>query len=239
MNEPLPIPERALAIGAHPDDIEFGAGATLARWADSGCRVVMAIVTDGSKGTWDPRRSPADLATAREREQQAAAAVIGAADVLHLGYVDGELENSSELRSRIARVIRLHTPNIVLSHDPWQRYQLHPDHRATGMGVVDGVVAARDPLFFPDHGIAHHRPDTLLLWSADEPDHAEAIDDPYIERKLEALLCHASQAETTMDRAHDGEDQRARFEQRVRSWAERLGEPFGAPLAETFKRITP
>lgn len=239
MNDPLPIPQRALAIGAHPDDIEFGAGATLARWSDEGCRVVLAIVTDGSKGTWDPHRSPAELAAARELEQQAAARVLGASEVLHLGYVDGELEYSMELRSRIARVIRLHTPDVVLSHDPWQRYQLHPDHRATGMGVVDGVVAARDPLFFPEHGVTHHRPASLLLWSADEPDHAEAIAEEYMARKLEALLCHASQAETTMDDAHAGDERRAAFESRVRSWAARLAEPFSLEAAETFRHLTP
>ena len=130
----LPTPASALAIGAHPDDIEFGAGGTLAKWAAAGCRVVMLIVTDGSKGAWDTEQDQDELVATRGDELRAAAEVLGARETVQLGYVDGELEYSMELRGQICEQIRVHTPEVVLSHDPWQRYQLHPDHRVTGFG---------------------------------------------------------------------------------------------------------
>ena len=122
----LPVPERALAIGAHPDDIEFGAGGTLARWASAGCRVTMLILTDGSKGTWDPGIDPQFLIAIRKDEQRKAADTLGAAHTIHLDLVDGELGYSMALRAEMCRQIRLARPDIVITHDPWQRYQLHP-----------------------------------------------------------------------------------------------------------------
>jgi LmbE family N-acetylglucosaminyl deacetylase len=235
---PLDTPGRAMAIGAHPDDIEFGAGGTLARWAADGCHVTMLVVTDGSKGTWDPDVSPKELAGRRRTEQAAAAAALGAAEVIHLGHIDGELEVSMALREELCRQIRLARPDVLLTHDPWQRYQLHPDHRATGTAALDGVVAARDPLFFPGQGLAPHRPAAALLWSADAPDHAEPIAGT-IEAKIEALLCHSSQGTTTMGDAHAGEGQRAAFAARIREWATSSGEAVGHEMAERFKRLTP
>lgn len=236
--DPLDVPQRALAIGAHPDDIEFGAGGTLARWAGEGCAVTMLVVTDGSKGTWDPDRDPAELAQARRAEQAAAAATLGAGPVVHLDEVDGELQVSMRLRARLCREIRQAKPDVVLTHDPWQRYQLHPDHRATGTLALDGIVAARDPLFYPDQGVAPHRPKAVLLWSADAPDHAEPID-ASIDTKIAALLCHSSQGTTTMGGAELGDAQRDAFAERVRSWAREAGDPFGIDMAERFKRLTP
>lgn len=236
--EPLAIPGRALAIGAHPDDIEFGCGGTLAGWVAAGCEVMMAIVTDGSKGSWDPTADPAKLSARRFEEQRAAADALGAATVVRLDYVDGELEYSMELRRRICEQIRLTKPDVLLSHDPWQRYQVHPDHRATGLGAVDGMVAARDPLFFPDMELAPHRPDAMLLWSADAPDYWQDIGGT-IDIKIEALLCHSSQGETTMGNAHSGGEARTAFEDRIRDWAARSGEPAGMDLAEAFKRLRP
>lgn len=235
---PLPVPQRALAIGAHPDDIEFGAGGTLARWAAAGCEVTMVIVTDGSKGTWTPGLEPAELAATRAAEQANAAAALGAARVVHLGRVDGELEYSMELRAEMCRQIRLLQPDVVLSHDPWRRYQLHPDHRATGWAATDGVVAARDHLFFPEQGLGPHRPGALLLWSADEPDHWESIDDTF-DIKIAALLCHSSQGSTTMGGAEQDEEHRIEFVARMQTWAARQGAPVDLPLAESFKRIAP
>ncbi len=234
----LPVPERALAIGAHPDDIEFGCGGTLAGWAASGCQVSMVIVTDGSKGTWDPSANPAQLAEKRAAEQSAAAAALGAVHVTWLDYVDGELEYSMALRRAMAEQIRLSRPDVLLSHDPWQRYQLHPDHRATGMGAVDGMIAARDPLFFPDMGLDAHRPAAMLLWSPDTPDYWHDISGS-IDTKIEALLCHSSQGETTMGNAHEGGDATTAFATRIRDWAARSGAAGDLELAEAFKRLTP
>ena len=234
----LTRPERALAIGAHPDDIEFGAGGTLAKWAAEGTDVTMLIVTDGSKGTWDPSVSPAALIATRKDEQLAAARSLGVAHVIHLDNVDGELQYTMELRAEMCRQIRLAQPGVVLSHDPWQRYQLHPDHRATGLGVIDGVVAARDHLFFPEQGLGPHRPEALLLWSADEHDHWEDIATT-VDRKIEALLMHSSQGTTTMGGADKDELRRQAFADRIRSWARDQGRNNAMTYAEAFKRITP
>jgi LmbE family N-acetylglucosaminyl deacetylase len=229
-------PQRVLAIGAHPDDIEFGAGGTLARWAGVGCHVVMAVMTDGSKGSWNPEEDPAVLVARRTAEQQAAARVIGAAEVAFLEHVDGELEYSLGLRAQVAALIRTHRPDVVISHDPWARYEVHPDHRATGWAVVDGAVAARDHLFYPDQGLGHHRPEWLLLWRAAEPDYWEDISDTF-DTKLAALLCHESQHHTTMGNAGSGESEREAFEQRVRDYARTQGAPVNLEAAEAFKRI--
>ena len=237
--EPLPIPKRALTIGAHPDDAEFGAGGTLARWAQGGSEISMMIVTDGSKGSWDLGVSAADLARRRAAEQLAAADRLGVTgDIVHLDYIDGELEYTMELRKLICEWIRRLRPEVILSHDPWKRYMLHPDHRATGMGTIDGVVAARDHLFYPEQGLEKHRPDALLLWSADEPDYWEDIA-PTFEIKIEALLCHSSQTESTMNDASNGEYARAAFITRMKEWAARHGQAVGLPEAESFKLLRP
>ena len=235
---PLQVPERALAIGAHADDAEFGAGGTLAAWAEAGCEVTILIVTDGAKGSWDPETDRAALVARRREEAATAASRLGAAGVEFLDYVDGETFATPELRRDLCSGIRRFRPGVVLTHDPWQRYQVHPDHRAVGIGVVDAVVAAREPLFYPDLGPGPHRPDALLLWSADAPDHREDIA-ATLETKIAALLCHSSQATTTMGGAERDEARRDAFAGRVRDWAAAAGRPAGLTAAEAFKRITP
>lgn len=238
----LPTPERALTIGAHPDDAEFGAGGTLAKWAGAGTEISMLIVTDGSKGTWDEGQDPADLAAARRSEQSLAAKTLGATgEVVFLDRVDGELENDRGLREQIALWIRRLRPNVVLTFDPWKRYMLHPDHRAIGWAVVDGVVAARDHLFFPDQltdGLTKHRPDALLLFVPDEADHFEDITESF-DTKISALLCHSSQGHTTMGDAQDSEEAREMFTARLRNWAELSARETEFELAEAFKLIRP
>lgn len=236
---PLSVPRSALTIGAHPDDAEFGAGATLARWASQGCEVTILVVTDGSKGSWNPDEDRAGLIARRVAEQESAAAKLGALRTIHLGEIDGELEYSYALRVAVARNIRECTPQVVLSHDPWQRYQLHPDHRATGLAAVDGVVSAREPLAMTDSGLPAHRPDAILLWSADQPDHAEPVTDEWEAVKIDALLCHSSQGETTMGDAQSGDGQRSVFVERIRSWHRSGGAAFGLGPSEIFKRLTP
>ena len=119
---------------------------------------------------------------------------------------------------------------MVLGHDPWKRYRLHPDHRHAGWLTVDGVVAARDPFFFPEHDLAHHRPDTLLLFEADEPDHLEDVTG-FEAAKIAALLEHRSQFVTTMyiDDADTGEQLQA-FRDRVFDRMRANGEPEGVEL---------
>jgi LmbE family N-acetylglucosaminyl deacetylase len=233
----LPIPASALAIGAHPDDVEFGCGGTLAKWAAGGCVVHHLVLTDGSKGTWDPHADVVALAARRQVEQREAARRIAgerAGGVRFLEYVDGELASDLVARERVARVIREMRPEVVLSHDPWKRYRLHPDHRNAGFLACDGVVAARDPHFFPEQGLEPHRPATMLLWEADVPSHVEDVS-AYIDTKLHALEAHESQFESTM-RAVDEAELEA-FRGRIRTRLAELGRPHGCAAAEVFARI--
>jgi len=232
----LPVPGRALAIGAHPDDIDFGCGGTLAKWAAAGCVVTALVLTDGSKGSWDPGADRAALVSLRQREQQAAAAALGADGVVFLGHVDGELASGLAQRAEVCRVIREVRPDVVLGHDPWKRYRLHPDHRHAGYLAVEGIVAARDPHFFPEQQLEPHRPAGLLLWEADEVDHVESIETT-VPAKLRALLAHRSQWESTMGIDIDPAAQEQAFETRVRQRAAEAGAPVGLALAEAFKRI--
>ena len=237
----LASPSRVLTIGAHPDDAEFGAGATLAKWAEAGAHITMMLLTDGSKGTWDPDVSPEALIVQRMEEQRNAADSMGATDIITLGHRDGELEYSMALREEVCFHIRQTRPTVVLSHDPWRRYMMHPDHRATGWAAIDGVVASRDHLFFPDQlsaGMHHHRPEALLLWSADEPDHWEDIDG-YVNRKVDALLEHSSQTTTTMDDAGQRAESTDAFRAKIQTRAQAAGRPAGLLAAEAFKMIVP
>jgi len=237
----LPTPASALAIIAHPDDAEFRCGATFAKWSAAGSVVSYLVLTDGSKGTWDVGADTEALVVERQAEQRAAAAALGATGtVVFAGVVDGELETTLALRGEVARVIRELRPAVVLGHDPWKRYRLHPDHRHAGWLAVDGVVAARDPHFFPEHGLAHHRPDALLLFEADEPDHVEDVTG-FADAKLAALFAHASQFETTM---HIGDDTDAaaeteRFRTRILDGLAIAGSLAGVTHGESFKLISP
>lgn len=234
----LATPASALAIGAHPDDVEFGCGALLAKWAADGCVIHHLVCSDGSKGTWDPDVDVAALAARRQLEQREAARRLGgpnAGEVRFLGRVDGELDSDLRTRGEVALAIRELRPSVVLGHDPWKRYRLHPDHRHAGLLACEGIVAARDPHFFRDHGVAHHRPDALLLWEADAPDHAEDVSRS-VDTKLHALAAHESQFESTMKALDD--DQMAAFEQRIRNRLGDLGRPFDFDAAEVFKLIT-
>ncbi len=232
----LETPIVVLAIGAHPDDIEFGCGGTLAKWAQAGAAIHYLVCTDGSKGTWNPDADISQLIADRQREQRSAASAVGATGTVNfLGYVDGELEHSREAVDKIALSIRTVKPNIVLSHDPWKRYRLHPDHRNTGLNVCDAIVAARDPHFLKhhmkDHGVQHHRPDALLLWEADEPNHVEDIS-AMVDIKLSALEKHESQFESTMKATDDSEMEL--FRSRMRTRMKDLGQPHGVDAAEIF-----
>ena len=238
MQTNLPTPERALAVGAHPDDVEFGCGATLAKWAAAGCQIHHLVCTDGSKGSWDPDEDVPRLVATRQDEQRAASRALGGeGDVVFLGWPDGELEAGVRQRWQIAYWLRHLRPDVVLGHDPWRRYRLHPDHRHAGFLLTDGIVAARDPHFFPELGAEPHRPSALLLWEADEPDHVEDVDG-FGDIKLAALMEHRSQFRSTMyiddPAAHDEVEA---FRERVLDRLRQNGALAGLALGEAFKLV--
>lgn len=243
MSVNLPTPAVALGIGAHPDDVEFGCGATLAKWAKAGCVVHHLICTDGSKGSWEPAADVAELVVMREAEQRAAARALGATgECIFLGWPDGELESGLRQRWEVAYWIRKLQPTVVLGHDPWKRYRLHPDHRHAGLLTVEGIVAARDPHFFPEQALPHHRPSALLLFEADEPDHVEDVEG-YADAKLAALHSHTSQLLSTMHIDHGAdpaatEAQRQAFDDRTRAKLAHHGALEGVAEGEAFKLIT-
>lgn len=238
-----PVPGRAVAVGAHPDDVEFGCGGTLAKWAALGCRIAHVVCTDGSKGSWDPGADVTRLVALRQEEQKAASRALGGTgEVVFLGGEDGRLDPGLRMQEQLALWIRRLRPDVVLGHDPWKRYRLHPDHRAAGFLLTDGLVAARDPHFFPEQfrrepDLQPHRPATLLLWEADEADHVEDITTSF-EAKVSALLCHQSQLLSTMDIDDPGSaEQVDGFAERIRARAVEHGAVSGLGLGESFKRM--
>lgn len=231
----LPSPERVLVVAAHPDDIEFGAGGTVARWVGGGTAVHYLLVTAGDKGSDDPHADPAALAKRRLAEQRAAAAELGVRSVEFLGEADGQVEPSLRLRELVTRAIRSFRPEIVMTHDPTvvfvnNEWVNHPDHRAVGEVTVDAVFpTARDPLNFPEHfaaGLEPWKVAELFLWSTNEANQIVDIGST-LDDKVASLAHHASQF-----RDFDGI---ARW---VRERAEELGERTGYRAAEGFRRVT-
>jgi LmbE family N-acetylglucosaminyl deacetylase len=235
----LPVPQRCLAIGAHPDDVELLCGATLAKWAAGGCLLNHLVLTDGSKGTWDPDADTEALVEVRAQEQLEAARRLGSrGKVVMLDHVDGELEATLAVRDEVAHWIRVLRPDVVLAHDPWRRYRLHPDHRNAGWISLDAVVAARDPHFLRDSGVAPHRPSAVLLFEADEPDHVEDVDG-FVDTKVDAALAHRSQYMTThgIPPDDDGTGVDA-FRARLREQAAHDGQAAGVAFGEVFRALT-
>ena len=238
-----PTPAVALAIGAHPDDVEFGCGGTLAKWAAAGCVVHHLICTDGSKGSWDPGADVAELVVTRQTEQRAAARALGATGgCTFLGWTDGELESGLRQRWEVAYWIRRLQPTVVLGHDPWKRYRLHPDHRHAGLLAVEGLVAARDPHFFPEQALPQHRPSALFLFEADEPDHVEDVGG-FVDAKLAALHSHTSQLRSTMGidpnaGVSEIERQRDAFDAQVHARLAEHGALEGVRFGEAFRLLT-
>ena len=168
------------------------------------------------------------LAGIREKEQTAAAEILGVSGVTFLRVPDGELEVTLPMRKEIARLIRLHQPSIILTHDPWRPYQTHPDHRATGFLAIDAAVSARDRLFYPDQlaeGLNPCRVREIYLFGAESPDVFVDISET-LEVKLQAVRCHASQGLTSKE-----------VQERIRNRALEVGRAKGFLYAEAFKKI--
>ena len=227
-------PDRFMVIAAHPDDADFGPAATAARWIDEGSVGWLVCCTSGDQGGEDPDLDPLELAAIREREQRAAAEVVGYAGVSFLHMPDGALVNDLILREHLVREIRTFRPDAVLATDPEvlfyrDRGVNHTDHRAAGMAAVDAVYpAARNPMAFPwlaRDGLAAHRVSRLYLFWTNTPTAYVDVTST-IERKLDALRCHASQIKD-----FDG------VEQWIREWTSELGKAIGVPNADGFHLV--
>lgn len=227
---------RALAITAHPDDMEFACGGTLAAWADAGAAVTLCLVTDGSTGTQDKALMGGSLAQIRTEETQRAATILGINQVVWLGYRDGYVEYSLELRRDLARVFRRERPHRFVVMDPTptieDRFINHPDHRAVGQASLDvSMTAGTTPGHFPellDEGLEPWR-GLREVWVAGPASGPVAVDiSTTIDRKIEALLAHASQV---------GED-RDEIEKWVRGRTAEQGEAHGFAHAECFHVIS-
>lgn len=202
MSQDFYAPERVLVIVAHADDIEFGVSGTVARWTEAGTQVTYVIVTDNSSGSNDPNADLNTLIVTRQDEQIASAAVVGVKDVRFLGYKDGVLQPTLELRKELTRIIREVKPQIVVTMDPTMvmsqelGYINHPDHRAVGEAAMYAVFpsAGTRPIFpeLVDEGCEPHDVELIYFVLTNEPTHRIDISST-VDKKREALRKHISQ----------------------------------------------
>jgi LmbE family N-acetylglucosaminyl deacetylase len=227
------VPSVVLAVYAHPDDPELACGGTLARWAAAGAEVHLVITCTGDKGTADPDGDPVALACVRAAEVAAAAAILGLAGHELLGYPDGELSDSEELRRCLVGAIRRLRPVAVVCPDPTaaffgRTYINHRDHRVVGWATLDAVApAAWSPLYFPSAG-APHRVDEVYLSGTLEPDAFVDVE-AALPAKAAALRCHESQLRGSSELLDDA----------VRQRAAEAGRAVGVRYAEGFRLLTP
>jgi LmbE family N-acetylglucosaminyl deacetylase len=217
-----------MVIGAHPDDPEFGCAATIAKWATHGRQIDYVLLTSGDKGSHDPNIRPGQVAAMREVEQRAAAQELGVRSVRFLHYPDGMLENTMDLRRHLCGLLRRMKPNIVLTIDPWRRYQLHPDHRAAGQAALDAIWAAREWYLFPEQLVDDEpwRVKQVYLFWTDDADYWEDVGES-IETRIAALKHHDSQVNGRI------ED----IATRIRKMTGETGQAHGYQYAEGFKLI--
>jgi LmbE family N-acetylglucosaminyl deacetylase len=233
--EPPPIEiKRALIVMAHPDDPEFGAGGTSAKWSRDGVEIGYVIVTDGCKGSDDPEMTWEKLIPIRQQEQRAAAGALGVRQVTFLTHRDGELTNSLEVRRDICREVRRFKPDVVFTHDPTTRYGFpgfinHNDHRATGDATLDAIFpAAGNRLYFPELaalGFEPHQVRMVLLTGNPNPDYFVDITETF-ETKIESLRQHKSQIKDV-----DG------LAKRMGERHAKIGEAHNMKYAEAFKSL--
>ena len=229
--------QRALVICAHPDDVDFGAAGTVATWTEAGIDVAYCIVTDGDAGGFDPSVPRAEIPSIRRTEQTAAAKAVGVSDIAFLGYPDGRLVTSLELRRDLAREIRRFRPQRVVCPSPernWQRiFASHPDHLAAGEAALAAVYPdARNPFAHPELLADGYEPWTVLeVWMMAPPVRNRWVDvTDVLSRKADALRNHVSQ--------HTDAD--GRLEERMRGWGALVAEEAGfadGRLAEGFFAI--
>lgn len=228
---------RILAVAAHPDDLDFGCAGSTARWTAEGHEVVYCLVTSGEAGGDDPSISRADMAELRQREQTAAAKRVGVTELHWLGFPDGAVEPTLELRKAISRVIRQVKPDRVVTQSPERNYDRvyssHPDHLATGEATFNAVYPdSRNQFAHPellaDEGLAPHTVEELwLIGGPGANEFVETTDT--IEAKIEALLCHESQIAEPEE-----------MSKRIAAWGREQGKQVGLDAggcAERFRAI--
>ncbi len=224
-------PRRVAVITAHPDDSEFGAAGTIAKLVQEGSAVAYVIVTNGNKGSGDRAMTSERLVRIRQDEQRAAARTLGVERVHFLGYEDGEVEDTRELRRDVSREIRRWRPDLVICQSPNRTYNLgfsHRDHRIVGGVVLDCVYPlSRDHLAFPEllPEFEPHKVREIYVMQWENPQLVVDISD-VMDLKLKALACHASQFGDF-----------AALEARVRERGAALGQAHGYAYAEAFDRI--
>ncbi|MFL7838155.1 MAG: PIG-L deacetylase family protein [Candidatus Promineifilaceae bacterium] len=227
------IPDRAMFIYAHPDDIEFGVAGTAAKWIKAGSEVTYVLLTDGNVGSHQDGLSREELAQIRRSEQTAAADVVGA-NCVFLGYDDGLLQPTLEIRKELVRLIRKYRPIAVVCGDPTlyfpsDTYINHPDHRAAAQLALDAVFPASEmAMLYPDladEGLAGHKVNFVYVNRGSENNVYIDISDT-IDLKIEALRQHKSQLGDW-----DPAD-------RLKEWSSEIGKKVGFNYAEAFRRIT-
>ena len=192
----MPLMADVLVFTPHADDAEGGVGGTVIKWVREGKSVVYVICTNGDKGTSDPDMKPDELVKIRQKEQLAAADVLGVRDVVFLPYPDQLIEDTPEVRKEFVRLIRMYRPYTVVTSDPYRRYLWHRDHRITGQLVLDAIFPyARDFFSYPDlleEGLQPHKVKEVWLWATEDPNYRSNVTDTF-DIKLAALGCHKSQ----------------------------------------------
>ena len=230
--------ERILVVTAHPDDVDFGASGTISGWTARGIDVTYCIITDGDAGGFDPSVPRSEIPRIRREEQTAAAKICGVTDIHFLGYRDGELTVTHDLRRDISRVIRTVRPDRMLIQSPernWARIQAsHPDHLAAGEAAIQAIYPdARNPFahtsLLADEGLDAWTVGEVWVMASPNPDHAVDVTDTF-DQKVQALLAHESQTSHFED-----------LDTFLRGWGATMGERFGLPegrLAEAFQVVS-
>jgi LmbE family N-acetylglucosaminyl deacetylase len=224
--------ERAMVIYAHPDDAEFMVAGTIAKWAKAGVEVTYCMVTNGASGSQDPKMTRAKLRDIRYAEQRKAAKVLGVKHVVFLGYEDGYLYPTLEVRRDVARQVRIHKPDVIIAMDPEFRvgesYVNHPDHIAAGevaLRTINPDASTRQmfPELWRDEKLEPHKPKALFLETFGGTGTVIDITDT-METKIKALLLHRSQLGPEAEGF-------------VRDWNKRTGKAKGYKFGESFKVI--
>jgi LmbE family N-acetylglucosaminyl deacetylase len=224
------VPASAMVIMAHPDDAEFTVAGTVALWTKDGCRVTYVACTDGNAGSHEPGVTREEVGRVRRAEQRAACEALGVSEVVFLGYDDGQLEPTLDLRRDLVRVIRHHKPEVVITWDPTRLfhgdgYINHPDHRAAAQAALDAVApASAMPLLWPEAG-PPHRVRQVYVHGNDEPNMWIDITET-LGKKIAALRLHASQM---------GDWDPAEM---IEEWAAETGKEKGIAYAESYRVIT-